>query len=72
MPRPDIIEIIRFFDNYERHLSDDDVGILYHEEFCDRYTDEESDSQLLDADMSRAVEWNKTGSWPDDNWQWWK
>lgn len=70
--KPTNAEVEKFLNSYERKLTDDDVGVLYNEEFSDRFTDKEVDNQVLDEHITRAAYWYKHKKWPPKNWKWWK
>lgn len=66
-------EIEKFFSHYEvAKLSNEDIAVLFNEEYSDRYTEEDCETQIFDADIQRATEWVKTGIWPTAEWQWWR
>lgn len=56
--KPTDNDIIKFFSYYSdvATMSDDDIGILFNEEYSDCYTEQEINDGVLDGDMARAVQ----------------
>lgn len=57
-PKPSDNEIVKFFSYFSdiATMTDNDIGILFNEEFSDCFSDDEINQGLLDAAIQHAVD----------------